>query len=97
MKDRPAMATQTVMIENERVRVSEWRFSDGAETGHHRHEYDYIVVPMTTGDLKMVEIDGSENIASLAKGRPYFRSKGVEHNVINASGGDFAFIEIELL
>jgi beta-alanine degradation protein BauB len=27
---------------------------------------------------------------------PYFREEGVEHNVINGSGGPFAFLEIEI-
>jgi hypothetical protein len=27
---------------------------------------------------------------------PYFRSAGVEHDVINANGFEFAFIEVEL-
>ena len=37
-------ATPTVFIDNERVRVTEWRFAPGAATGWHRHEYDYVVV-----------------------------------------------------
>ncbi|HCG30209.1 MAG TPA: cupin, partial [Chloroflexi bacterium] len=45
---RPA-AVATRQIENERVIVTEWRFAPGAHTGWHRHEYDYVVVPMTTG------------------------------------------------
>ena len=29
-------AQNTVFIDNARVRVSEWRFAPGTETGHHR-------------------------------------------------------------
>ena len=29
-------------------------------------------------------------------GVPYFRKEGVEHDVINATDGEYAFIEIEL-
>jgi beta-alanine degradation protein BauB len=27
---------------------------------------------------------------------PYFRGEGVEHNIINGSGGPFAFLEVEI-
>ena len=42
-------ATPTQLIDNERVRVTEWRFRPGEATGWHRHEFDYVVVPVTTG------------------------------------------------
>jgi len=90
-----AQATATVQIDNERVNVTEWKFAPGAETGWHRHQYDYVVVPQTSGKLRLVTKDGdSESV--LTSGKSYFRQAGVEHNVINASGGEFVFIEIEL-
>jgi len=33
---------------------------------------------------------------SLSFGQTYARPAGVEHNIINANAGEFAFIEIEL-
>ena len=42
-------AVPSVQIDNERTRVTEWRFTPGAATGFHRHEYDYVIVPGTTG------------------------------------------------
>lgn len=91
---RPA-ASSTVQIDNDRLRVTEWRFAPGAATGHHRHEFDYVVVPLTTGQLRLVEPDG-ERVADLTAGHSYYRDAGVEHDVINASPGEFAFIEIEI-
>src|SRR5690606_37891625 len=38
MDDRPD-AIPTVQEDNERVRVTEWRFAPGAHTGWHIHEY----------------------------------------------------------
>jgi hypothetical protein len=32
----------------------------------------------------------------MKKGVPYFREAGVEHDVVNAGEGDYAFIEVEL-
>jgi quercetin dioxygenase-like cupin family protein len=91
---RPA-ATPTQFIDNERVRVTKWRFAPGAATGWHRHEYDYVVVPITTGKLKLETKDG-EIVADLVTGVPYFRKAGIEHDVINANDFEFAFIETEI-
>jgi quercetin dioxygenase-like cupin family protein len=38
-------ATSLVQVQNDRVIVTEWRFAPGAETGHHVHPHDYVVVP----------------------------------------------------
>jgi beta-alanine degradation protein BauB len=89
------MAVPTVKVDNARVRVTEWRFSPGARTGHHRHEYPYVVVPLTTGSLALSTAAG-ETTGDLRAGEPYYRDAGVEHDVRNANAFDFAFIEIEL-
>ena len=97
MSDDPAAtaATPTVFIDNERTRVTEWRFAPGAATGWHRHEYDYVVVPLVTGTLRLVEAEGVTRDAELTAGVPYFRETGVEHDVINANDYEFAFMEVE--
>ena len=91
-----ATAESQVFIDNERVRVTEWRFAPGAATGWHRHEMDYVVVPMVEGELELVGADGARTRARLTKGVPYFRNAGVEHDVINPNSYAFAFVEIEL-
>lgn len=91
-----APAVPTVQIDNDRVRVTEWRFGPGAETGFHVHEMDYVVVPSADGRLKLVSPGGEETIADMKRGVSYFRKAGVHHNVINASEGEYAFVEIEL-
>lgn len=82
-------------VETDRVIVTEWRFSPGAETGHHVHAHDYVVVPVTTGTLRLVEPDGTRDV-ELHAGVSYARPKGVAHNVINANSFEFRFVEIEL-
>ena len=88
-------AKLTVFIDNDRVRVLEWRFAPGAEVGHHVHGLDYVVVPIMDGNLRAVTSEG-ESVNQLKVGQPYFRNAGVEHNVINANAEEFAFIEVEL-
>ena len=91
-------ATPTVLIENERTRVTEWRFAGrGDNTGWHRHEHDYIVVPIQDGILEISDADGNITKSPLKTGVPYFRNLGVEHDVINGNDGEFAFVEIEFL
>ena len=77
------------------MRVTEWSFAPGEATGHHRHEYDYVVVPVTGGTLKLVTSSG-DAAATMTPGGAYFRKAGVEHDVINAGTAPLTFIEIEL-
>ena len=95
MRASRAKAVPTVTIENPQVRVTEWRFAPGAHTGHHRHDFPYVVVPMTTGSLTIASATG-EATATLTTGEPYFRAAGIEHDVINPGPTEFVFIEIEL-
>ncbi|WP_411733528.1 cupin domain-containing protein [Paeniglutamicibacter sp.] len=88
-------AVATIQIENERVRVTEWRFAPGTETGWHVHPTDYVVVPMTTGELVLETRDGVA-VSSLRAGVSYTRVAGSEHNVFNDAASDFVFVEIEL-
>lgn len=88
-------AVPTVQVDNDQFRVTEWRFAPGAETGWHRHEMDYVVVPMTTGQLKIELPDNEIMISDLKAGISYAREIGVEHNVINANDFEFVFVEVE--
>ena len=89
-------AKPTLMIDNEQVRVTEWRFAPGEATGHHTHEYNYVVIPTQGGCLRIKLPNGSDVSADLVIGQPYYRDKGVEHDVINAADHEIAFIEVEI-
>ena len=89
-------ATAKLLIDNDRTRVTEWRFAPGAHTGWHRHEMDYVVVPMITGGLDIELPGGSVVRSELQQGEPYYRDAGVEHDVINGNDFEFCFIEIEI-
>ena len=88
-------AVPTVQIDNDRVKVTEWRFPPGGETGWHRHGMDYVVVPMTTGLLHLETAEGNFD-SPLTAGVSYTRLTGVEHNVVNPAEHDFVLVEIEL-
>jgi quercetin dioxygenase-like cupin family protein len=88
-------AIPTVQVENERVIVTKWRFPPGADTGDHVHAHDYVVVPLTTGKLRLVEPAGTRDVELIAGGS-YARLTGVAHNVVNINDFEFSFVEIEL-
>ena len=90
------IARSTRCVDDERVRVTTLVFGDGDETGEHRHEYDYLVVPVTGGTFTVVERDGSTRELAQDAGVSYLGKAGTEHNVINASGRAATFVEIEL-
>ena len=91
-------ATPTVFIDNERTKVTEWRFAKrGDNTGWHRHRYDYVVVPLFDGFLEIDTGAEQRTRAELKHGVPYFRNAGVEHDVISGNDFECAFVEIEFL
>ena len=45
------MATASLLIDNEHVRVTRFDFAPEAQTGWHRHEHDYVITAIS--DLKM--------------------------------------------
>jgi beta-alanine degradation protein BauB len=94
MSSRPQAETM-IHIDEPHVRVTEYRFQPGAETGWHRHMADYVVVPLLDGDLLLEEPGGGSRTARLRQHAPYARRAGVEHNVVNANAYTYSFIEIE--
>jgi beta-alanine degradation protein BauB len=92
--NRP-QAKATVQIDNERSRVTQWRFAPGQATGWHRHEHDYVIVPMTAGRL-LLDDGESTTEAELEAGRSYFRNAGIEHDVVNGGDAELVFVEVEL-
>lgn len=95
MSEERQEAVPTVQIENDRVIVTEWKFAPGAETTWHTHEYDYVVVPQTTGQL-LIKSETGERVSDLVTGKSYTRDKEVKHNIVNINSYEFIFIEIEM-
>lgn len=91
------LATATTQLDDGTVRVTRWDFPPGTHTGAHVHQYDYVVVPITGGQLTITGPDGAVTEAPLAIGVSYARQAGVEHDVANLTDGVVAFVEIELL
>jgi quercetin dioxygenase-like cupin family protein len=88
-------AVATLQVSNDRVIVTEWRFTPGSETGWHVHGHDYVVVPQTDGCL-LLETKTGDRESQLHAGSSYAGLKGVEHNVVNASEHEVVFVEVEI-
>jgi len=88
-------AIATTIEDNPRVRITEWRFTPGAETGWHRHALDYVVVYGTSGQLLAETREGPVNV-QVRVGQSYFRKAGTEHNIVNAGSQELVFVETEL-
>ena len=68
---------------------------DDAETGWHRHEHAYVVVPETDCSFLLEEPGGERRVETPA-GAAYRRDAGVEHNVVNGGAVPMSFVEIEI-
>ena len=70
-------AKSDVQVDTPEVRVTEWRLAPGSATGHHTHEMDYVIVPVTAGEMTIVAPNGERSKAQLGVGKSYFRKAGV--------------------
>jgi len=90
-----SLFTLTNQIENDKVSVNHLFFPAHSQTQWHRHERDYVIVPMEDAVLRMESEKGVQD-AVLKRGQCYYRDAGVEHNVINNNDFDVTLIEIEI-
>lgn len=89
-------AEASVTVDSERIRVTSWTFAPGQATGMHRHEFDYVVVPVSGGSFTVTAPDGAASEMRQEAGQAYARQAGVEHNVANAGPQTAVFVEVEL-
>ncbi|WP_017792622.1 cupin domain-containing protein [Leucobacter salsicius] len=91
-------ANGVIQLENEHFRVTEWTIHPGGVIPMHKHDYEYVVVPMVTDKMHVVQSDGGEIVAELVAGQSYTRPAGSEHQVENrTSASPIVFVEIERL
>lgn len=87
-----------VQLENEFFRVTRWTIEPGGAIPMHRHDHEYVVIPLVTDSMHAVNADGSEFVAELVTGQSYTRPAGSEHRIENRHGdADVVFVEVERL
>lgn len=92
---RPA-CTATVVVDDDRVRVTRFDFAPGAETGWHRHGHDYVIVAVSDCPMLLEEPGGEVRRVLVPAGTAYRRAQGVEHNVVNDGAAAMSFVEVEV-
>ena len=65
-------AKSDIQVDTAEVRVTEWRLAPGSATGHHIHEMDYVIVPVTSGEMTIVAPDGEHSKAQLRRRKMLF-------------------------
>ena len=88
-------ATRVTVEDNDRVRITEWRFAPGAETGWHQHALDYVIVYRTAAKHLVETLEGGVAV-EVKEGHSYFRKAGVEHNVVNVGDNEVVLVETEI-
>jgi quercetin dioxygenase-like cupin family protein len=92
------MARSETQIDNGIFRVTKWTIEPGDSIPMHVHNYEYVVVPLVTDTMFVVNADGSEIAAHLESGQSYTRPAGAEHSVQNRGNfNTIEFVEIEKL
>ena len=91
--------TGTAFVElvedNPTVRIVRYTLTEGSSTGWHRHDFDYVIVPYCDCRVRVDTADASVE-AEMRRDLPYFREKGVRHNVTSLMQGQVSFLEIEI-
>jgi quercetin dioxygenase-like cupin family protein len=89
-------AHATVSVDDDRLRITRWTLAPGTSIGQHRHEHDYIVVPISGGTFTVTGADGSVRTMTQTTGEAYLGTAGTEHDVANETSQEANFVEVEL-
>ena len=90
-----AEADRVVLLEDEKTRITFWRFPPGAQTGWHRHIHDYVTLQQSGGQLKLEDRNGNIKHIQYKEGHAAAYSAPVEHNATNISDVEVRVTEIE--
>lgn len=89
-------AAARVVSDDDVARVTVWSFRHGDETGKHRHDMVYVVVPLSGGAFQVIEPSGDRWELVQQRGVPYAGHVGATHNVVSLGSGLRSFMEVEL-
>lgn len=84
-----------VQLDSEHFIVTKWTIDPGGAIPMHRHELEYVAVPLTTGTMHVINADGTEIVSELVAGVSYSRPAGSEHRVENRGTSPIVFVEVE--
>lgn len=89
----------TVLLDNDRVRIWQMTLAPGAASALHRHELDYVVVLLAGDRIAAVPGPGSSRAtreAAVTPGRAVFLSAGESEWAVNTGTREYRELVIEL-
>tara|TARA_R110002110_G_scaffold5407_8_gene27999 strand:+ start:20627 stop:20974 length:348 start_codon:yes stop_codon:yes gene_type:complete len=89
------LARHTLLLDDDRTRITQWVFAPGDRTGWHKHAHDYVTVQQSGGALLLQAADGSEKQVDYEDGRTMSWTAPIEHNAVNISDVEVRVLEIE--
>ena len=90
-------AKSDVQVDTPEVRVTEWRLAPGSATGHHIHEMDYVIVPVTAGEMTIVAPErGTLQGAARRSANPTSAKPGWNTTCSTRPPSEIVFLEVEL-
>lgn len=93
--DDALLAESETLIDDDKTRITRWRIAPGAQTGWHRHEWDYVTIQQSGGRLKLELAGGGEMFIDYEDGHARAFSAPIEHNATNVSDVEVRVLEIE--
>lgn len=85
-------------LDNEHFRVTQWTIEPGGSIPMHRHEHEYVVIPLVTATMRVENADGSVVDFPIVHGVSYSRAAGAEHTISNVDSHEaIVFAEVERL
>lgn len=95
-QDAKLLARSEILFEDDRTRITCWRFAPGAETGWHYHAVDYVTIQQSGGRLRLEKDDGSVTFVDYKDQRTIAYQAPIKHNATNVSDEEVRVTEIEL-
>ena len=90
-----ALAQHSLLLEDDRTRITQWVLAPGDQTGWHNHTHDYVTVQQSGGAMLLQAADGSEKRVEYEDGRTMSWTAPIEHNAVNISDLEVRVLEIE--
>jgi hypothetical protein len=88
-------AKPSVLIDNDKVKVADWCMGPDTQIDDHVHASDYLVVPLSLGELTIATADGNLDFP-MEIGTAFFGAEGDAHDVLNRGNAEVRFLEIHI-
>lgn len=86
----------TILFENEHVRVWSVSLAPGGRQPWHQHFLPYLIVPLTPGNNEMRFEDGKVKLTDEKPGEVLWREAGIPHELLNISDWHYRNVLIEM-